>query len=203
MKKLIVASNNENKIKEIKSILKDMNLEVCSLKDEGINIDVEETGTTFIENAFLKAKAIFDLKSDCYVLADDSGLSVEYLNGEPGIYSARYSGEHGNDKKNNQKLLEKLKGVPREKRNGKFICAMVLILDYDKCIKVQGEVEGVILEEITGEGGFGYDPLFYVEEFKKSFGEITKEEKNSISHRAKALKKLKEELKVAIDKNDI
>ncbi|WP_142414239.1 XTP/dITP diphosphatase [Hathewaya massiliensis] len=198
MKKLIVASNNENKIKEIKSILKDMNLEVCSLKDEGINIDVEETGTTFIENAFLKAKAIFDLKSDCYVLADDSGLSIKYLNGEPGIYSARYSGEHGNDKKNNERLLEKLKGIPKEERGGKFICAMVLVLDHNKCIKVQGEVEGTILEELTGNGGFGYDPLFYVEEFKKSFGEMTKEEKNSISHRAKALKKLKEELKAAI-----
>lgn len=198
MKKLIVASNNQNKINEIKTILQDVNIEVCSLRDENIDIEVEETGMTFMENAFLKAEAIFNLKKDCYVLADDSGLSVEYLNGEPGIYSARYAGEHGNDQKNNEKLLKKLEGVSKENRKAKFICAMVLILDSNKHIKVQGEVEGTILEKVTGNAGFGYDPLFYAEEFQKSFAEITKEEKNSISHRGRALKKLKEELNILI-----
>ncbi|KGM95950.1 nucleoside-triphosphate diphosphatase [Clostridium novyi A str. 4552] len=194
MKKLIVASNNQHKIEEIKEMLKEFNLDVISLKEAGINIDVEENGVTFAENAHIKAAEIFKIVKDSMVLADDSGLMVEALNGEPGVYSARYAGEHGNDKKNNEKLLSKLKGIKFEDRKAKFICAMELIVDDNTFIKVQGEVKGYILEEERGENGFGYDPLFYVPKFDKTTAEMTSKEKNSISHRGKALKNLKKVL---------
>ncbi|EGO86734.1 nucleoside-triphosphate diphosphatase [Clostridium botulinum C str. Stockholm] len=194
MKKIIVASNNQHKIQEIKEILKEFDLDILSLKEAGINVDIEENGTTFAENAHIKASEIFKLVKGYMVLADDSGLMVDILNGEPGVYSARYSGEHGNDKKNNEKLLSKLNGVKFTERKAKFVCAMELIVDEDTIIDVQGEVEGYILEEERGVSGFGYDPLFYVPQFKKSMAEITPEEKNSISHRGKALKNLKKVL---------
>lgn len=196
MKKLIVASNNQHKIEEIKEMLKEFNLDVISLKEAGIDIDVEENGTTFAENAHIKAYEIFKIVKDAMVLADDSGLMVEALNGEPGVYSARYAGEHGNDKKNNEKLLSKLKEFKFEDRKAKFVCAMELIIDEGRTIAVQGEVEGYILEEQRGENGFGYDPLFYVPEYKKTTAEMTPEEKNSISHRGKALKNLKKSIDV-------
>ena len=196
MKKLIVASNNQHKIEEIKEMLKEFNLDVISLKEAGIDIDVEENGTTFAENAHIKAYEIFKIVKDAMVLADDSGLMVEALNGEPGVYSARYAGEHGNDKKNNEKLLSKLKKFKFEDRKAKFVCAMELIIDEARTIAVQGEVEGYILEEQRGENGFGYDPLFYVPEYKKTTAEMTPEEKNSISHRGKALKNLKKSIDV-------
>ncbi len=196
MKKLIVASNNQHKIEEIKEMLKEFNLDVISLKEAGIDIDVEENGTTFAENAHIKAYEIFKIVKDAMVLADDSGLMVEALNGEPGVYSARYAGEHGNDKKNNEKLLSKLKEFKFEDRKAKFVCAMELIIDEARTIAVQGEVKGYILEEQRGENGFGYDPLFYVPEYKKTTAEMTPEEKNSISHRGKALKNLKKSIDV-------
>ncbi len=145
MKRVIVASNNHHKIVEIKEILKEFDLEVVSLKEADIDIDVEETGTTFMENAYIKAKAIHEICKDVLVLSDDSGLSVEVLNGAPGIYSARYSGEHGNSVENNKKLIRELEGVPFNERKAKFICAMVLIVNDKDIIKVQGEVEGLIL----------------------------------------------------------
>lgn len=194
MRRLIVASNNEHKINEIKQILKDFPMEIISLREAGINIDVEENGSTFMENAHIKAIEIYKLIGNAMVLADDSGLAVDILNGEPGVYSARYSGEHGNDKKNNEKLLSKLKGIDFEKRSGKFICAIELIIDENKIINVQGEVKGYIIEREKGDNGFGYDPLFYVPEFDKTMAEMSFEEKNSISHRGKALRKLKEEV---------
>lgn len=201
MKKLILATNNKNKVREIKQILKDFNLEVISLKDAGINIEIEENGETFLENAYIKAKAIYDLKKGDYmVLADDSGLSVDVLNGAPGVYSARFAGEHGNDKKNNEKLLALLKDKHGEDRKGKFICAMVLIVQNNKVIKVNGEVSGYISEKEFGVDGFGYDPLFYIPEKKMTFAQMSAEDKNKISHRSKALKKLKEKI---IDENII
>lgn len=200
MKKMILASNNAHKIKEISNILEGINIEIKSLKDEDINIDVEEDGKTFEENAKKKASEIVEYlinrgEKNFIVLSDDSGLEVDYLNGEPGIYSARYAGEHGNDKENNKKLLKELKGVQKEKRNAKFICQIALIDEKNKYYSIRGEVEGVILDELSGIEGFGYDPLFYYEPFKKSFGEMTEEEKNLVSHRSVALNKLKGILK--------
>lgn len=194
MKKLIVASNNEHKIMEIKQILSQFPFEVLSLKEASIDIDVEETGITFMENAYLKASEIFKLADGNMVLADDSGLSVESLDGAPGIFSARFAGEHGNSKANNEKLLSILKGESEEQRKAKFICAMVLIVNEDEIVKVQGEAEGVITAEFRGEEGFGYDPLFFVKEYNKTFAQMSSEEKNAISHRGRALEKLKSEL---------
>ncbi|WP_291575217.1 XTP/dITP diphosphatase [Clostridium sp. UBA4548] len=194
MKKLIVASNNNHKIDEIKEMLKGFSLEVIGLKEAGIDIDVDETGKTFIENAEIKAREIFSVANGDMVLADDSGLSVEALGGLPGIYSARYSGGHGNDKENNKKLIKELQGVPFNERKAKFVCAMVLIVNDITVVKVQGEVEGYIVEEYREKEAFGYDPLFYVPELKETFADVPAEVKNSMSHRGRALDMLKDEL---------
>lgn len=196
MKKIILASNNTKKIKELKQILNELNCDVYSLKDMNIDIDVEEDGKTFEENAQKKAYEIYKhLKcngiNDFIVLSDDSGLEVDYLNGEPGIYSARYSGEHGNDYKNNMKLLDKMKDAKGKDREARFVCVIAVVFDNGRVETVRGEVEGIIKEQLEIEGGFGYDPLFYYKDFNKTFAEATPEEKNSISHRGKALGKLK------------
>ncbi|MBU3145409.1 XTP/dITP diphosphatase [Clostridium sp. CF012] len=198
MKKLIVASNNEHKIKEIKEMLSQFPFEVLSLKEANLNIEVEETGSTFMDNAEIKATEIYKISNREMVLADDSGLSVQSLNGDPGVFSARFAGEHGNSKANNEKLLYLLEGESEEQRKAKFICAMVLIVNEDEIIKVQGEVEGIVTAEFRGEEGFGYDPLFFVKEFNKTFAQMSTEEKNSISHRGRALDKLKSELEKLI-----
>lgn len=196
MKRLILASNNKKKIKEMKEILKELEVEVKSLENENINIDVVEDGKTFEENAKKKAKEIYEFllkrgDKNFIVLADDSGLEVNYLNGEPGIYSARYSGEHGNDKGNNEKLLRNLKGVHKKDRGAKFVCQLAMFTDQGEYFKVAGEVKGYIIEELHGEGGFGYDPLFFYDSLNKTFAELTSDEKNEISHRGIALKELK------------
>ncbi|MBD7913119.1 XTP/dITP diphosphatase [Clostridium cibarium] len=199
MQKIIVASNNLHKISEIKKLLEGLEFEVKSLKDENIFVKVVEDGKTFEENAKKKASEIAKFlkqrgEEQFIVLADDSGIAVDYLNGAPGIYSARYSGEHGNDAANNKKLLEGLRGVPREKRGARFICAIALIDSEDTYTAVKGEVQGKIMEDLSGNGGFGYDPLFYYEPLKKTFSELSSEEKNEISHRGIAFKMLKERL---------
>lgn len=195
MKKLIVASNNIKKIKEIKEILSKYPIEIMSLKEAGIDIDIEENGDTFMENAYIKASEIYKILDNAMVLADDSGLTVDCLGGAPGVYSARFAGEHGNDKKNNEKLLSLLKGKNLDQRKGRFVCAIALIIDSNNVIKVEGEIEGVILAEEKGENGFGYDPLFYLPEYKTTFAEMDSKLKNSVSHRAKALKKLEDRIK--------
>jgi XTP/dITP diphosphohydrolase len=195
MRKLIIASNNAHKVKEIKAILNEFPIEVISLKEAGIDIEVEENGNTFMENALKKASEIFEVSKDAMVLADDSGLMVDALNGDPGVFSARFAGEHGNDKKNNEKLLKLLEGKPSEERKAHFVSAIVLIIGKEQILKVQGEVDGYIQDAPVGYGGFGYDPLFYYPAYNKSFGEMSEEVKNSISHRANALEKLKKELK--------
>jgi XTP/dITP diphosphohydrolase len=195
MKKLIIASNNNHKVKEIKAILAEFPIEVLSLKEANIDIDVKEDGTTFMENAYKKAYEIFKVVDDSMVLSDDSGLMVDCLGGAPGVYSARFSGEHGNDNKNNEKLLSLLQGKTFEERKAKFVSAIVLIISEEKIIRVQGEIEGYIKEKLTGNSGFGYDPLFLVPKYNKTFGELSEDEKNKISHRAIALQKLKEEIK--------
>jgi XTP/dITP diphosphohydrolase len=180
----------------MKEILKELNIEVKSLESENINIDVVEDGSTFEENAKKKAKEIYEFllergDENFIVLADDSGLAVDYLNGEPGIYSARYAGEHGNDTKNNEKLLKSLNGIGKENRGAKFICQLAMFTDQGEYFKVTGQVKGFIMEELDGEGGFGYDPLFYYEPLGKTFAQLIAEEKNEISHRGAALKELK------------
>jgi XTP/dITP diphosphohydrolase len=195
MKKLIVASNNEHKIQEIKQMLKEFPFEVVSLKEAGIDVEVEETGTTFEENSYIKAMEIYKLTKDCLVLSDDSGLEVDALDGAPGVYSARFAGEHGNSKKNNEKLVELLKGKPFEERKARFVCVLVLIVDSEKIISVRGEVEGYIAKQESGAVGFGYDPLFYIPEYSMTFAEMSPEMKNSMSHRGRALEKLHNELK--------
>lgn len=196
MKKVIVASNNKKKIIEIKNILKELNLEVKSLEDENINIDVVEDGKTFEENSKKKAKEIYEFllnrgDKDFIVLADDSGLKVDFLLGEPGIYSARYAGEHGNDSKNNELLLNNLNGVKKEDRGAEFVCDIALFTDSGEYFRETGNVRGYIIEEIQGEKGFGYDPLFFYEKLNKTFAQLSAEEKNRISHRAIALEKIK------------
>lgn len=195
MKKLVVASNNQDKISEIKQILSVYDIEVLSLKEVGINIDIDETGTTFLENAHIKANAIYNIVEDAMVLADDSGLMVDALGGAPGVYSARFAGEHGNYIKNNKKLLEMLNGINEKDRKAKFVCSMVLIVNKEQIIEVQGEIEGVICEREIGNNGFGYDPLFYIKEYNMTFAEMDSKLKNKISHRGKALEKLKNKIK--------
>ena len=200
MKKIIIASNNGHKISEIKDILKDFSLEVKSLKDENIDIEVEEDGKTFEDNAKKKASEIVQFlkdrgNTDFIVLADDSGIEVDYLDGAPGIYSARYAGQHGDDNANNKKLLDELKGVEYKDRGAAFICQLALIDYKNNYIAIKGSVKGRIIENSSGKGGFGYDPLFFYEPLGKTFGEITAEEKNKISHRAVALQELKKRIK--------
>lgn len=195
MKKLIIASNNKNKIREIKQIFLDYPVEIFSMKEAGVNIEVIEDGNTFMENAYKKAKQIHDITGGM-VLADDSGIMVDGLNGAPGIYSARFCGEHGNDKKNNEKLLEMLEGKSEDDRKAKFVCAIVLILENNKSLKVIGEVHGVVAHEELGQNNFGYDPLFYVPKYNMTFAQMPSELKNSISHRANALKTLKERIDI-------
>lgn len=200
MKKLIIASNNAHKILEIKKILEDIDVGVKSLKEENINIDVIEDGKTFKENSYKKALGIRNYLAergdkDFLVLADDSGLEVDFLGGEPGIFSARYAGEHGNDKKNNEKLIQNLKNVPMEKRSAKFVCEIALIDSENNYYSIHGEVEGIIQKKLEREESFGYDPLFYYPPLKKCFSELSIEQKNKISHRGKALIELKSILK--------
>ena len=200
MRRLIIASNNKKKIKELKSIVEQLGWDVKSLADENIDIEVEEDGLTFEENAEKKAREIYEFllnrgENNFAVLADDSGLEVDYLNGAPGVYSARYAGEHGNDSKNNEKLLHELRNAKGEERKWRFVCAIALVNIDGKTNVVRGVAEGIILEELSGEGGFGYDPLFYYEPAKKTFAELDANEKNKISHRANAIKKIEEYLK--------
>lgn len=192
--RLIIASNNSHKIDEIKNILKDLGFEILSLKEAGIEIDVEETGSTFEENSYIKAKAIHDL-TGANVLADDSGLMVYALNGAPGVYSARFAGEHGNDKKNIGKLLEHLKDTPEEKRGGRFVSSIVMLKSSGEMVIGNGYIEGKIGFVERGTNGFGYDPIFIVPELNKTFAELTDQEKNIISHRKRALEDLKRKLK--------
>lgn len=191
MKRIIVATKNKGKMKEIREILSDLEYEILSLEDIGLDVDVVEDGNTFQENATKKAVEIMKICNEI-TLADDSGLSVDALNGAPGIYSARYSGEHGDDLQNNLLLLENMKN--QKNRNAKFICSIALAFPDGKIINVDGEFYGQIDYEMKGQGGFGYDVLFYLPEYDKTSAEISAEEKNKISHRFKALNKLKEEL---------
>ncbi|MCX7885619.1 MAG: XTP/dITP diphosphatase [Caloramator sp.] len=193
LEKIIIASNNNHKVDEIKNILNGFCDEILSLKEAGIDCEIEENGTTFEENAYIKAKTIADL-TGLPCIADDSGLEVDALNGAPGVYSARFAGEHGNYKKNNEKLLSLLKGVPKGKRGARFVTAIVLVTPDGDKVFARGEIRGIITEKELGSNGFGYDPLFLVEDINKTFAQLSSDEKNRISHRARALKDLQEKL---------
>lgn len=191
--RIIFATGNEGKMREIRDILAGMEADIVSMKEAGLSTDVEETGTTFEENAVIKAKAIAELTDDI-VLADDSGLEVDYLNKEPGIYSARYLGEDTSYDIKNKAILDRLEGVPKEKRSARFVCAIAAVLPNKEVLVVRETIEGYIGFEIAGCHGFGYDPIFYVDEFGCSTAELTEEEKNVISHRGKALRVMREKL---------
>lgn len=189
---IIVASNNKGKIAEYKSMLEPLGYNVLSQSEAEINIEVEETGTTFEENAFLKANAIYELKHTA-VLADDSGIEVEYLNGEPGIYSARYKGLETDEEKRRY-ILKQLEGVSEKQRKARFVCVIFFIKQNGEKIVVKGIYNGKIANEEKGNNGFGYDPIFIPEGRNITVAQMTKEEKNSESHRAIALNKLVKEL---------
>lgn len=196
IKRIIFATGNAGKIREIKEIMGDMNIPIISMKEAGIVTDIEENGTTYEENATIKAKAVAALAEEGnLVMADDSGLEIDYLNKEPGIYSARYLGEDTSYRIKNQNLIDRLSGVPDEKRGARFVCAIAAVLPDGKVLTTRGVIEGRIGYEEAGQGGFGYDPIFYVPELGKTTAELTEEEKNDVSHRGRALRAMKEELK--------
>ena len=185
MNRIIFATGNAGKMKEIREILGDMDAEILSMKEAGIQTDIVENGTTFEENARIKAKAVAQFTKDI-VLADDSGLEVDALNGAPGVYSARY-GHKSSDAERIAYLLENLKDVPAERRTAKFVCVITCLWPDGRKIVARGECPGQILFAPKGTGGFGYDPVFYLPELEKTYAELAPEEKNAISHRARAL----------------
>ncbi|MGN8631145.1 XTP/dITP diphosphatase [Blautia sp. HCP3S3_G3] len=194
MKKIIFATGNQGKMKEIREILADLDAEVLSLKDAGIEADIVEDGKTFEENARIKAKAICEMTGEI-VLADDSGLEIDYLNKEPGIYSARYMGEDTSYHIKNANLVQRLEGVPDEQRTARFVCAIAAAFPDGTVKTVRGTMEGRIGYDEKGENGFGYDPIFYLPEYGCTSAELSMEEKNKISHRGKALRAIKDELR--------
>lgn len=191
---MIFATGNAGKMKEIRRIMEDTCREILSMKEAGILIEAEESGRTYEENALIKARAVAEHTADP-VLADDSGLEIDFLNGEPGIYSARYLGEDTPYSVKNAELIRRLEGVPEEKRTARFVCAIAAVLPDGREITVRDTIEGLIGYEEKGRNGFGYDPIFYVPELGKTTAELTEEEKNQVSHRGKALRLMKEELK--------
>ena len=193
MKRIIFATSNEGKMKEIRLIMEDSGYEVVSLKEAGVVADIEENGSTFEENAVIKASEIAKLTGEL-VLADDSGLEVDYLDKAPGIYSARFLGEDTDYTVKNTYILNQLEGVPVDKRSARFVCAIALARPDGTSVTRRATIEGYIGYEIRGENGFGYDPIFMVPEFDKTTAELSIDEKNKISHRAKALRAMKEVL---------
>ena len=190
-RKVIFATSNEGKMKEVRAILEDLGMEVLSMKEAGISVDVVEDGTTFEENAVIKATEIQKVCGEI-VLADDSGLEVDYLNKEPGIYSARYMGEDTSYKIKNQSLIDRLEGVEDEKRTARFVCAIAAVFPDGSVEVTRGTIEGQIGYEEKGENGFGYDPIFYVPEYGCTTAQLSPEQKNEVSHRGKALRLMKE-----------
>ena len=202
MMKFVIASGNKHKIEEIKYILQTelgREIEVVSMKEMGFTDEIEENGNTFLDNAFIKADAIAG--NEWFSIADDSGLSVDYLNGAPGVYSARFAGQPCNDLNNNNKLLSLLENVPAEKRSAHFVSSIACVTPTGDRLSAVGTCEGQILFAPRGNGGFGYDPLFYYAALDKTFAEITPEEKNSISHRANAMNLFANNLKKYLEEN--
>ena len=205
MYKIIFATGNEGKMKEIREILDGLTflgekVQILSMKEAGIDIDIIEDGTTFEENAMIKARAVAGPAKEAIVLADDSGLVIDYLNGEPGIYSARYLGKDTSYRVKNANLVQRLEGVPDEKRSARFVCAIAAVLPDGRELSTRGTIEGRIGYEEKGLNGFGFDPIFYVPEIGKYTAELSDEDKNRISHRGKALRAMREELEKELEK---
>lgn len=190
-KQIVFATGNKDKMREIREIMADVDVEVISMKEAGIIVDVVEDGETFEENSLIKAKAIAE-HTDAIVLADDSGLEIDYLDKAPGVYSARFMGEDTSYDIKNQALIDKLEGVPKEARTARFVCAIGAVLPNKETLVVRETMEGYIGYEIAGENGFGYDPIFYLDEFGCSSAALSREQKNEISHRGKALRAMKD-----------
>lgn len=190
---IVFATGNANKAREVGMMFEKMDIRVKTLKEAGIDVEIIEDGTTFMENAIIKAKTIAK-ETDSIVLADDSGLVIDALNGEPGIYSARYMGEDTSYDIKNTELIRRLEGVPDEQRSARFVCAMAAVMPDGEVIEAEGIMEGRIGYEIAGCNGFGYDPIFYLPEYQMTSAEISPEEKNAISHRGKALRKMQAEI---------
>ncbi len=196
MTKIVFATSNEHKMEEIRMILKDLDAEIVSMKEAGIHVDIEEDGTTFEENAQIKAKAVHEKTKEmsayrkAIVLADDSGLEIDALGGEPGIYSARYMGKDTPYEQKNQHLLERLKGVPEEERTARFICAVAAVFPDGSSEVVRGTMEGIIADAPAGENGFGYDPIFYLPSYGCTSAELAPKQKNEVSHRGEGLRKM-------------
>ena len=194
MKKIIFATSNEGKMREIRELLKDLDIELLSLKDAGLNPDIDENGTTFEENAIIKAKLIMELTGEI-VLADDSGIEVDYLDKAPGVYSARFLGEDTSYDIKNKYIIDKLAAASGEERSARFVCVIACAMPDVEIKTCRATIEGTIANDIVGDKGFGYDPIFYVPEYKCTTAEMSMELKNEISHRGKALKEMKEILR--------
>ena len=194
MKKIIFATTNKNKIREVNMMMEGFDVELIPMSDMGIDVEIEETGTTFEENAIIKAKAICDMTGEI-ALADDSGLEVDYLDGAPGVYSSRFLGEDTPYEIKNDYIIEKLKDAKGKERSARFACAMAMVFPNGDVETCYGTIEGLIGYEQKGTNGFGYDPIVYVPEYEMTTGEMTPQLKNSISHRGKALEQMKEVMK--------
>ena len=194
MNRIIFATGNAGKMVEVREILAGVDAEVLSMKESGIKADIVEDGSTFEENALIKARAIH-AQCGCLVLADDSGLEVDAMDKAPGIYSARFMGEDTSYDIKNQNLLDRLEGVPDEKRTARFVCAICAALPDGRKLTTRGTIEGIIGHGISGENGFGYDPIFWLPEYGCSTAELSPEKKNELSHRGKALRAIKEQLR--------
>lgn len=191
--RIIFATGNEGKMREIRVLLADLGLPVLSMKEAGADPDIVEDGATFGENAEIKARAVWNLTGDI-VLADDSGLVVDYIGGEPGIYSARYMGEDTSYERKNRNIIERLSDAKGQERSARFVCNIAAVLPDGRVLHTEETMEGLIADEPAGQGGFGYDPILYLPDYGKTSAEITMEEKNRISHRGKALRAMKEAL---------
>ena len=206
--RIVFATGNKDKMREIRGILGGLGTEILSMKEAGVEGDIEENGSTFAENSMIKARGVYKLIQDAdeeaaketIVLADDSGLEVDYLNKEPGIYSARYMGRDTSYTEKNNNIIERLNGVPDDKRTARFVCAISAVLPGGKELSTVGNMEGIIGYKIAGTGGFGYDPIFFLPEYGKTSAEISADEKNAISHRGKALREMAKLLKAELSK---
>lgn len=194
MERMIFATGNEGKMKEIRMILQELEVPVVSMREAGVSAEIEENGKSFEENAIIKARAVMELTGET-ALADDSGLEIDYLDGAPGIYSARYMGEDTSYDIKNNAILELLKDVPDEKRTARFVCVIACAMPDGTILTSRGTMEGMIAHEIRGENGFGYDPVFYLPECCCTSAELSPDQKNELSHRGKALRVMRELLK--------